>query len=67
MDDMLISVSEPEFALFQSRIVSDTHCPRLGVRMPVLRRLAKQASQEQLPLVYFERVLLKGLSIAYVQ
>lgn len=67
MDDILISAADPEFARFQRRVISDTRYPILGVRMPILRRLAKQAAREEMPLEYFEQVRLKGLSIAYTK
>lgn len=71
MDDplmeKLLSEAEPAFALFQKRVVSDTHYPILGIRMPILRRLARQIQPQWDGYVYFEQILLSGLSIAYAK
>ena len=70
MDDILISLAELSFAQFQKRIVSDTRYPILGVRLPVLRRLARQGAQQwsgERPPGSFEQVLLAALTAAYAK
>lgn len=68
----LHNVAQLDYAAFQKRIASDTAYPILGVRMPVLRKLAKQAAangwQSFLRTAGFEsyeEVMLCGLLIAY--
>lgn len=67
----LSEAAEPAYADFQSRIVSDTKYPILGVRMPALRKLAKQASGEWLRILpsaqysSYEEVMVMGLMVAY--
>lgn len=68
----LHTAAEPNYAAFQKRIVSDTAYPILGVRMPALRTLAKQASAGDWRSILsaarcdsYEEVMLIGLMIAY--
>lgn len=73
--DIRISLSyaaEPNYADFQRKIVSDTAYPIAGVRMPALRKLAKQIAlgnwHPALLTSHFEsyeEVMLCGLVIAY--
>lgn len=64
--------AEPAYATFQKRIVSDTGYPILGVRMPTLRKIAKQAAAGEWQnilsnarLASYEEVMVIGLMIAY--
>ena len=68
----LIRLSEPEYQKFSSRLLPGTY-NILGVRLPVLRKLARQlaradwrsymaAAEEE----YFEEVMLQGMVLGYV-
>lgn len=69
----LRAMAEDGYAAFQKRLIPDTAYPILGVRLPRLRRLARQKAREGWkaalaePLVYYEEVLLAGLTIAYAR
>lgn len=66
----LRSLSEPKYAGFQRRIVTDTTYPILGVRMGQLRKLAKQSTpEEHIPESFtcLEEVMVTGLAIAYMR
>lgn len=67
----LTGAAEPAYATFQKRIVSDTGYPILGVRMPTLRKIAKQAAAGEwqnilsiASLDSYEEVMVIGLMIA---
>lgn len=68
----IAAASQPDYAVFQRRIASDTSYPIAGVRMPVLRKLAKQAATRDWRSLLscvryenYEQVMFSGLVIAY--
>lgn len=69
----LRAMAEEGYAAFQQKLVPDTSYPILGVRLPQLRRLARQKAREDWkaalaePFAYYEQVLLAGLTIAYAR
>lgn len=69
----LRALAEEGYAAFHQKLVPDTSYSILGVRLPQLRRLARQAAREDWkaalsePPVYYEEVLLAGLTIAYAR
>lgn len=69
----LQALAEEDYAAFQKKLVPDTAYPILGVRLPQLRRLARQEARENWkaalaePFAYYEEVLLAGLTIAYAR
>lgn len=67
----LHALSEPDYGRFNQRIITDTHYPILGVRVPALRRLAKSVSSncrellQQARFETYEETLIAGLAVAY--
>lgn len=76
--EQIIAMAEPEYREFSSRLLPDTD-NILGVRLPELRRLAKQiarSSGDTLPdwrsferetPFYFEEIMLQGMTLGYVK
>ena len=64
----LFSMKDDDYRLFQSKIVTDSHYEIIGVRLPQIRKYAKQLAREKEQILfedrYFEEVLLHGLYIA---
>lgn len=54
-----------EYSSFSNKIVKDVDYPILGVRLPVLRTLAKEIDELDFPIRYHEDVLLRGFVIAF--
>lgn len=71
----LQSLATPKLADFSASLIPGLSLPMLGVRIPELRRLAKElakadwrkALREALPPDTFEQVLLRGLIIGYAR
>lgn len=70
----LDAMADPALAPYQHTIISDTHYPMRCIRMPQLRKLAKEAAkgdwQAMLPQLRwetYEEVLAAGLIIAYAK
>ena len=69
----LMALSEEKYAKFTSKLIP--HCDNLlGVRIPVLRKMAKQLAKEKSieylmsdDEIYFEETMLKGLIIGYTK
>ena len=67
----LTEMADPGYAQFQRRIVSDTHYPILGVRVPLLRMIGKASAKEFHQLLQearfetYEETLAVGLAVAY--
>lgn len=66
----LNALAEPGYAAFQARLLPPGHLPLLGVRLPALRKIARQLVQEHgaaAPDVCgagtFEQVMLKGMTL----
>ena len=55
---------EERTRIFNERISNDQVYPHIGVRIPILRKLAKGISPDDIPIRYHEDVTLKGLAIA---
>ena len=69
----LLELAEPSYQEFSSRLLPGT-TNILGVRLPILRKIAKQIAKEnwreflkQNDEVYFEEVMLKGMVIGYTK
>ena len=69
----LLELAEPSYQEFSSRLLPGT-TNILGVRLPILRQIAKQIAKEnwreflkQNDEVYFEEVMLKGMVIGYTK
>ena len=69
----LLELAEPSYQEFSSRLLPGT-TNILGVRLPILRKIAKQIAKEnwreflkQNDEVYFEEVMLKGMVIGYIK
>lgn len=73
IQDKLFEMADKEYEEFNSKLCPDTNRKMLGIRVPLLRKLAqsllKEHSLEELLKEfkgqYFEEVLLEGLVIAY--
>lgn len=70
----IMEMTEPELAVFQKRVISDTAYPILGVRVPKLRKLAKSAARDdwrkllrEAQYESFEEILLVGLTVGYAR
>ncbi len=70
----LVNLKDDEYKEFNSKLCPDTNKEMLGIRVPILRKLAKQILKENNDwdefvkrdnTIYFEEVLLQGLIIAY--
>ncbi len=70
----LIDLSDDEYKKFNSKLCPDTKKEMLGIRIPVLRKLAKEILKENMDWQkfvknenpkYFEEVILQGLIIGY--
>lgn len=70
----LESLKDEKYKKFNSKLCPDTKLEMLGIRVPVLRKLAKEILKENLNwkefvknenTKYFEEVILQGLLIAY--
>ena len=69
----LLELAEPNYQQFTARLLPDIS-NILGVRLPVLRKIAKQIAKEnwreflrQNDEVYFEEIMLKGMVIGYIK
>ena len=69
----LLELAEPSYQEFSSKLLPGT-TNILGVRLPILRKIAKQIAKEnwreflkQNDEVYFEEVMLKGMVIGYTK
>lgn len=65
---LLAAQAEPAYAAFQAKLLPPGHLPLLGVRLPALRKLARQLvreygwdAPEQCGAATFEEVMLKGM------
>lgn len=72
--EKLEDLKDEEYKKFNSKLCPDTKLEMLGIRIPVLRNLAKEILKENLPwedfvknenTTYFEEVILQGLLIGY--
>ena len=70
----LVNLKDDEYKEFNSKLCPDTNKEMLGIRVPILRKLAKQILKEnndwdefvkRYNTIYFEEVILQGLIIAY--
>lgn len=72
---LLIEQSDEKYQEFQSKLIPNLQISSfIGVRLPVLRKMAKDISKgdwqnflEQAPEEYFDEVMLKGLVIGYIK
>lgn len=69
----LLELAEPNYQQFTARLLPGIS-NILGVRLPVLRKIAKQIAKEnwreflrQNDEVYFEEIMLKGMVIGYIK
>ena len=69
----LLELAEPSYQRFSSRLLPGTP-DILGVRLPVLRKIAKQIAKEnwreflnQNDDIYFEEIMLRGMVIGYIK
>lgn len=73
LKEELLKLQDEKYRKFNENICKDTRYKLLGIRMPILRTLAKEISKEEnfeeyldlKNIEYFEEVLIKGLIIAY--
>ena len=63
-DALYAPYKEERTRIFNERISNDQVYPHIGVRIPILRKLAKGISPDDIPIRYHEDVTLKGLAIA---
>lgn len=70
--DALEEITDPSALAYQKKVITDTSYPMCGIRMGVLRRLARQLSRENWEALAgtaqyksYEEVLVIGLAIAY--
>lgn len=69
----LLSLADTEYGIFSARLIPNLHRPMMGVRIPALRKLAKELAREDaeaaLQLIpdapTHEEVLLQGFIIGY--
>ena len=68
----LFLLAENDYRRFQQKLLPD-HCELIGVRLPILRKIAKRIVKEDYPLFlsqgpedYFEEKMLKGMVIGYL-
>ena len=61
--DLYAPYASEHTRVFNERISKDPVYPFAGVRIPVLRRLAKEAAPDEITIRYHEDVILKGLAI----
>ena len=61
--DLYAPYASEHTRVFNERISKDPVYPFAGVRIPVLRRLAKEAAPDEIMIRYHEDVILKGLAI----
>ncbi len=54
---------DEEYRDFASRLSLTDRMPRLGIRIPVLRKLSKTVKSDEIEIRYHEDVILKGLAI----
>ncbi len=72
LTDILIKNSEIEYKKFSKKLTPDTHYPMLGVRVPVIKSIARKHCSNEVVVktflaerhTYFEEFLLHGLFIA---
>ena len=69
----LLELAEPSYQQFSSRLLPRTP-DILGVRLPILRKMAKQIAKEnwreflnQNDDIYFEEIMLRGMVIGYIK
>ena len=69
----LLELAEPSYQQFSSRLLPGTP-DILGVRLPILRKMAKQIAKEnwreflnQNDDIYFEEIMLRGMVIGYIK
>ena len=62
-DALYAPYREEKFRIFSERIANDSTYPFAGVRIPVLRKLAKGIDPDEVSIRYHEDVILKGLAI----
>lgn len=73
IQEQLIQLAEPEYQAFTSKLLPGA-TNILGVRLPLLRKIAKQLAKEdwrsylqEASEFYFEEVMLQGMVIGYVK
>ena len=65
----LFELKDENYKNFSSKLTK-TKYPLIGVRIPLLKKIAKDVSKENYTLVnskYFEEIMLEGLSIGYLK
>ena len=72
LKNTLSRMADPTMEAYQRKVVSDSNYPMYCVRMPVLRKLAKQCAKGELDTLLadaawesYEEVLVLGLAVAY--
>lgn len=73
--ETLTSLADEKYKEFNEKLTPDTERPMLGIRIPVLRKLAKSMAKEEnwkelikeIDDEYFEEILLQGLIIGYAK
>ncbi len=55
--------ADETYRIFSSRIANDPVYPLAGIRVPIVRKLAKEIQDIDFPIIYHEDVLLKALYI----
>lgn len=71
LTDKLLKIKDEDYKKFSEKLTPETHYPVLGVRVPELRAIAKEAALKceysflSEKHVYFEEFFLHGLIIAY--
>lgn len=72
--EKLLELKDEEYGKFNKKLCPDTHREIIGIRIPVLRKMAKEILKEDInwmefilndKVKYFEEVILQGLLIAY--
>lgn len=56
---------DPDYLSFAQKLSKTDTIARAGIRIPILRKLAKDVSFDEVDIKYHEDVILKGLSLAF--
>lgn len=64
-DKLYESYRDDKYKAFSSRLSLTDTLPRAGIRIPVLRSIAKNVKSDDIEIRYHEDVILKALALAY--
>lgn len=64
-DELYRSYRDDSYKAFSSKLSPTDTLPRAGIRIPILKSLAKTLCEEDIEIKYHEDVILKALALAY--